>query len=326
MQPLLRALCIAQLIAFASIPLGAAHAQTYPSRPVRVIVPFPAGGPTDVQTRILGQKLSERWGQQVVVDNRPGGNTIIGAELVAKAAPDGYTLLMAIDSTLVMNQYLYKTLPYDPLADFVPVTRVVRGTTIMAVDAKTGPATVKDLIARARANPGKLTFGAGTITTQLAGEMFKQQLGLNIVFVPYKGSAPTVEALLTHDVSFIVDGLAPSVPHLKSGTFRALAITGGHRVPALPEVPTLAEAADLPGFDIATWQGLMAPKGTPPATIAKLHDDFVRVLALPDVDQKLAAVGLAADPSATPAEFATFIRREAQRWSKVIPAAGIHLD
>jgi len=310
----------------AVIGSASAAAQSYPNRPIRIIVPFPAGGPTDVQSRILAEKLSERWGQQVIVDNRAGGNTIIGAVAVAKAVPDGYTLLMAIDSTLVMNQYLYASLPYDPFKDFAPITRVVRGTTVMVTDAATGPATIKALIERARAKPGTLSFGAGTITTQLAGEMFKQQLGLTIITVPFKGSAPSVQALLAHDVTYIVDGLAPSIPHIKNGAFRTLAVTGGHRVAALPGVPTLAEAAGLPGFDIATWQGLIAPTGTPPAVIAKLHDELGRVLALPEVTDKLATFGLTADPSATPAEFATFIRAEADRWAKVIPTAGIHLD
>ena len=310
----------------AVIGSASAAAQSYPNRPIRIIVPFPAGGPTDVQSRILAEKLSERWGQQVIVDNRAGGNTIIGAVAVAKAVPDGYTLLMAIDSTLVMNQYLYASLPYDPFKDFAPITRVVRGTTVMVTDAATGPATIKALIERARAKPGTLSFGAGTITTQLAGEMFKQQLGLTIITVPFRGSAPSVQALLAHDVTYIVDGLAPSIPHIKNGAFRTLAVTGGHRVAALPGVPTLAEAAGLPGFDIATWQGLIAPTGTPPAVIAKLHDELGRVLALPEVTDKFATFGLTADPSATPAEFATFIRAEADRWAKVIPTAGIHLD
>jgi tripartite-type tricarboxylate transporter receptor subunit TctC len=321
----MRLIAMAALVG-AVIGSASAAAQSYPSRPVRIIVPFPAGGPTDVQSRILAENLSERWGQQVIVDNRAGGNTIIGAVAVAKAVPDGYTLLMAIDSTLVMNQYLYATLPYDPFKDFAPITRVVRGTTVMVTDAATGPATIKALVERARAKPGTLSFGAGTITTQLAGEMFKQQLDLNIMTAPFKGSAPSVQALLAHDVTYIVDGLAPSVPHIKSGTFRPLAVTGGHRVAALPGVPTLAEAAGLPGFDISTWQGLMAPAGTPAPVIAKLHDELGRVLALPEVTDKLATFGLTADPSATPAEFATFIRAEADRWAKVIPTAGIHLD
>ncbi|MBV8537122.1 MAG: tripartite tricarboxylate transporter substrate binding protein [Alphaproteobacteria bacterium] len=313
-------------LAAATLINGSAAAQSYPNRPVRIVVPFPAGGPTDVQSRILAEKLSERWKQQVIVDDRPGGNTIIGAVTVAKAVPDGYTLLMAIDSTLVMNQYLYATLPYDPFKDFGPITRVVRGTTVIVTDAASGPATIKDLVERARAKPGTLSFGAGTITTQLAGEMFKQQLGLNIITVPFKGSSPSVQALLAHDVSYIVDGLAPSVPHLKSGTFRALAVTGARHAGALPGVPTLAEAADLPGFDIATWQGLMAPAGTPRQIIAKLHDELGRVLTLPEVTDKLATFGLTADPSKTPEEFAGFIRIEAERWAKVIPTAGIHLD
>lgn len=302
---------------------GPVHAESYPVRPVRIVVPFPAGGPIDFQTRIVGQKLSESWGQQVIVDNRAGGNTIIGAEAVAKAAPDGYTLLMAIDSTLVMNQVLYSKLPYDPLKDFAPVTRAVRGTTIVAVDAASGPKSIRELVERARAHPGTLTFGAGTITTQMAGEMFKKQLGLDIVFVPYKGSAPTVQALLTNEVTFIVDGLAPSVPHINSGTFRVLAVTSGRPAAALPDVPTLAAAAGLPGFDIATWQGLVAPAGTPAAVIDRLHADVGRALNLPDVTAKLASAGLVPDTSTTPAEFAAFIRAEARRWAAAIPDAGI---
>jgi tripartite-type tricarboxylate transporter receptor subunit TctC len=316
------AAAFAALLATA-LPVGSAYAQAYPTKPVRIIVPFPPGGPLDVQTRILGQKLSEAWSQQVVIDNKAGGNTIIGAELAAKAAPDGYTFLMAIDSTLVMNQYLYAKLPYDPLKDFAPISRAVRGTTIIAVDAATGPKTVKELIERAKAAPGKLTFGSGTVTTQLAGEMFKRRLGLDIVFVPYKGSAPSVQALLSHEITFIVDGLAPSVPHIQSGAFRVLAVTGAKPAAALPGVPTLADAANLPGFDVATWQGLVAPAGTPAAIIGKVHGDIARALAMPDVVQKLQAVGLSAEPSASPAEFAAFIRGEADRWAKAIPEAGI---
>jgi tripartite-type tricarboxylate transporter receptor subunit TctC len=302
-----------------------AVAQSYPSKPIRVIVPFPAGGPSDYLARVIGQKMSESWGQQVVVDNRPGGNTIIGAELVAKAQPDGYTLLMAIDSTLVMNQYLYTKLPYDPVKDFAPVTLAALSPIILVVDAANGPKTAKELMQNAKANPGKLTFGAGTITTQLAGELLKSMAGIDIVYVAYKGSAPTVQGLLTHEVSFIMDGVTSSVPHIQSGAFRVLATLGSSKVDAVPDARPLATEADLPGFDVATWLGLVAPAGTPPAIINKLQQEVARISKLPDAKEKLLSVGL--EPTSnTPAEFATYLQGQSQRWSKVIKDIGLHLD
>jgi len=322
MKSLASILALALLIA---IGLGNATAQTYPSKPIRIVVPFPAGGPTDVLSRIIGQKMAENWGQQVLVDNRPGANTIIGAEAVAKAAPDGYTLLMAIDSTLVMNQSLYSKLPYDPIKDFAPVTLTVWSHLILVTDASSGPKSVAELVQMAKANPGKVNFGAGTITTQLAGEMFKKAAGLDMVFVPYKGSPGTVQGLLSGDVKFIVDGVTSSVPHIKSGRFRVLATTGSRPIAALPGLPTLAAGAGLPGFDVVIWQGLVAPVGTPSDIIAKLNQEILRIYALPDVRERIAAAGL--DPvTSTPAEFTAFIRSESERWGKAIKEAGIRLD
>lgn len=312
---------VAALLAFG----GTAVAQSYPTRPMRLIVPFPAGGPSDVLARVLGQKISDDWGQQVVVDNRPGGNTIIGAELVAKAAPDGYTLLMPIDSTMVMNQYLYSKLPYDPFKDFTPITLTARSPVILEVDAKTGPKTVKDLIAQAKANPGKLTFGAGTIATQLAGELIKRDAGIDVVYVGYKGSAPTVEGLLSHEVNFILDGVTSGLPQIKAGSFRALATLGTSRVEALPDLRPLATEANLPGFDVAVWLGLVAPAGTPAAIVNKWQAEVAKIAKMPDVKAKLAAVGLETT-SDTPAQFATFMHGEADRWSKIIKQVGLHLD
>jgi tripartite-type tricarboxylate transporter receptor subunit TctC len=278
-----------------------------------------------VLSRIIGQKMAENWGQQVLVDNRPGANTIIGAEAVAKAAPDGYTLLMAIDSTLVMNQSLYSKLPYDPIKDFAPVTLTVWSHLILVTDASSGPKSVAELVQMAKANPGKVNFGAGTITTQLAGEMFKKAAGLDMVFVPYKGSPGTVQGLLSGDVKFIVDGVTSSVPHIKSGRFRVLATTGSRPIAALPGLPTLAAGAGLPGFDVVIWQGLVAPVGTPSDIIAKLNQEILRIYALPDVRERIAAAGL--DPvTSTPAEFTAFIRSESERWGKAIKEAGIRLD
>jgi tripartite-type tricarboxylate transporter receptor subunit TctC len=319
---------LASILALAflnAIGLGNATAQTYPSKPIRIVVPFPAGGPTDVLSRIIGQKMSDNWGQQVLVDNRPGANTIIGAEAVAKAVPDGYTLLMAIDSTLVMNQSLYSKLPYDPIKDFAPVTLTVWSHLILVTDASTGPKSVAELVQMARANPGKVNFGAGTITTQLAGEMFKKAAGLDATFVPYKGSPGTVQGLLSGDVTFIVDGVTSSVPHIKSGKFRVLATTGSRPIAALPGLPTLAAEAGLPGFDVVIWQGLVAPAGTSSDIIAKLNQEILRIYALADVKERIAAAGL--DPvTSTPAEFTAFIRSESERWSKVIKETGIRLD
>jgi len=313
------------LALLASIGLGKAVAQTYPGKPIRIIVPFPAGGPTDVLSRIVSQKMAESWGQQVLVDNRPGANTIIGAEAVAKAAPDGYTLLMAIDSTLVMNQSLYSKLPYDPIRDFAPITLVCWSHLILVTDANTGPKSVAELLRMARANPGKVNFGAGTITTQLAGEMLKKAAGVDMAFVPYKGSPGTVQGLLSGDVTFIIDGVTSSVPHIKSGKFRVLATAGSRPIAALPGLPTLAAEANLPGFDVVVWQGLVAPAGTPGDIIAKLNREILRIYALPDVQERIAAAGL--DPvTSTPAEFNTFIRSEAERWSKVIKESGVRLD
>ena len=193
-----RLLALAWLCALALFVPAAAHADdAYPTRPIHIVIPFPAGGPSDIAARIIAQRMNEDWGQPVIVDNRPGANTIIGAETVAKAAPDGYTLLMAIDSTLVMNQYLYKTLPYDPLNDFAPITTTVKSMSLLCVPAETGPKSVAELIARGKAEPGKLNYGAGTITVQLAGLLFNKAAGIDVVYVPFKGTAETVQGLLT---------------------------------------------------------------------------------------------------------------------------------
>ena len=302
-----------------------AIAQRYPAKPIHIVVPFPAGGATDVGTRVIGQKMAESWGQPVVVENRPGANTIIGAEAVAKAAPDGYTLLMAIDSTLVMNQSLYNKLPYDPLKDFAPVTRTFSTRPILVVDAATWPKSVQELIQQAKANPGKLNFGAGTITTRLGGELFKSLAGIDIVYVPYKGSAGTVQGLLSGDLRMIVDGVTANLSHIKNGKFRALAGLSSRPIPALPNLPTLAEAAGLPGFDVEVWQGLVAPAGTPLGIVNQLPQEMVGMLNLSEVNEKLTLMGVYPGTS-TPAEFAAFIPAEAERWSKVIKQAGIRIE
>ena len=312
------------LVAAFLIIAGPAYSQAFPSKSVRIIVPFPPGGPTDVATRVIAQKASENWGQPVLVVNMPGGNTFIGAEAVAKAAPDGYTLLMAIDSTLSMNPSLYQKLPYDPIRDFAPVTLTFWSPIILVVGAD-GPKTVKELIAYGKANPGKLNYGAGTITNQLGGELFKGQAGLDMVFVPYKGGPGPVQGLLTGEIQVLIGAVTSSVPHIKSGKFRVLASLGTRPVPGLPDIPTLADAAGLPGYDVAIWSGLVAPAATRADIIQRLQQEMVRVLSQQDVKDRLFAVGL--DPATnTPEEFGAFIKSEAARWSKVIKQTAMKVE
>ncbi len=314
------------IVALSLIGLASpAFAQSYPSKPIRVIVPFPAGGPSDVGMRLIAQKMTESMGQQVLVDNRPGANTIIGAEAVAKAAPDGYTLLCAIDSTLTMNQFMYAKLPYDPIKDFAPVTSILWSPVIVVVDAATGPKSVKDLLQEARANPGKLNFGSGTVATRLIGEQIKSRAAIDIVYVPYKGSPETVKGLLSNDVRFIIDGVTSSVPHIKSGKFRAIANLGARPISALPGLPFFATEAEMPGFEAGVWLGVVATGGTPPAIVDRLNQEIRRALAMPDVIEKLAGSGLEPMVS-TPAEFAAFIKKEAERAEPAIRKAGIRLD
>jgi tripartite-type tricarboxylate transporter receptor subunit TctC len=299
--------------------------QTYPNRAIHIVIPFPAGGPADIAARLIGQKMSEEWGVPVVVDNRPGANTIIGAQVVARAAPDGYTLLMVIDSTLTMNQYLYRTLPYDPLNDFAPITTTVKSMSLLAVPSATGPRTVQELMVRAKASPGKLNYGSGTITSQLMGVLFHKAAGLDIVHVPFKGTAETVQGLLTGTVDLIYAATVVVGPMIESGQIRALAKLDSRRTP-YPELPTLAAAADLRDFDdVSIWLGLVAPKGTPKIVVDKINREVGRILADPGVRQKFDQSGNFA-VSSTPEEFEAFIRREADRWSKVLADVDIKYD
>jgi tripartite-type tricarboxylate transporter receptor subunit TctC len=300
-------------------------AAAFPSRAIHMVIPFPAGGPSDIAARVIGQRMSADWGQPVVIENRPGANTIVGAVAVARAAPDGYTLLMAIDSTLTMNQYLYPALPYDPLNDFVAITPTVKSMGLLAVPAATGPKTVPELIARAKAAPGKLNYGAGTITAQLMGVLFHQAAGLDIVHVPFKGTNETVQGLLTGSVDLVYAATVVVGPLIESGQIRALAKLDSRPTP-YPEVPTLAAAAGLRDFDdLSVWLGLVAPKGTPKPIIDKINREVVRILADPEVRRTFDQTGNFAVTS-TPEEFATFIRKEADRWSKVLKDANIKYE
>jgi tripartite-type tricarboxylate transporter receptor subunit TctC len=301
-------------------------AQSYPNRTTRIVVPLPAGGPTDINIRLIAQKMSERWGQPVVVENRPGGNTGIGAQAVAKAAPDGYTLLAAQDTTLVMNPATGVSMAYDPFKDFAPITLTNKNTSLIAVRAADGPRTIKDLIARAKANPGKLNFGAGIITARLAGYQFAKLAGIDAVLIPYKGSADVVQGLLGGSVDFIVDGLAASLPLIDSGQLRALAKLNNRPVTRLPDLRPLADEAGLPQLgEMSTWVGLLAPAGTPSDIIEKIQREVVRIYADPEVLDKLDKAGIT-PVTTTPVEFDEFFRAEAVRWSRVFKDSGIKLD
>ena len=305
-------------------PAANGDAATYPNRAIKIVVPFPAGGPSDVLARLIGQKMSEDWGQPVVVENRPGANTVIGAQIVAKAAPDGYTLLMAIDSTLTMNQYLYRTPPYDPFNDFTPITLVAKTMQLLLVNAASDVKTVSDLIAKAKASPGKLNYGAGTIATRLTGHLFNKAAGVQTVLVPYNGSAEVTQGLLTKSVDFTFDGPSAAASLIQGGQFRVLAKFDDRPFPPAPTVPMVQ--ASVPSLDqITVWLGLVAPKGTPAPIVAKLQQEIAKTLADPTIKARADAAGLYPATS-TPAEFADFIRKEAERWKTVVAETGMKYD
>ena len=320
-----------RLIALAllsGLAMGSAAAQeradAFPTRAIKIVVPFPAGGPSDVFARMIGQKMSEDWGQPVVIENRPGANTVLGAQQVAKATPDGYTLLMAIDSTLTMNQYLYSTPPYDPFNDFAPITLTAKTMQLLIVNAASDVKTVKDLISQAKAQPGKLNYGAGTITTKLTGYLFNKAAGIETVLVPYNGSAEVAQGLLTKSVDFSFDGPSASLSLIQGGQFRVLAKFDPRPFPPVPDLPVVT--TEMPNMDeITVWLGLVAPKGTPAAVIDKIQAEVAKALADPAVKAKADASGLFPATS-TPAEFAAFIRKEAQRWSSVVKETGMKYD
>jgi tripartite-type tricarboxylate transporter receptor subunit TctC len=310
---------------------GSAAAQTadpagYPNRPVRVVVPFPAGGPTDILARVVGQRLSEVWGQPVVIENQPGANTAIAAARVARMPADGYTLFAVMDVTMVLNPITTKNLGYDPLKDFAPITLASKNTSLLSVRAEDGPHSVKELIARAKANPGKLNYGAGIITTRLAGYLFNREAGLDVQYIPFQGSPPTVNGLLTGAVDYIVDGAATSLPLINAGKLRALAKLNGRPLPALPDVKPLSVEAGIPALDdISTWIGLVAPAGTPRVIIDKVQREIAAIYADPVITEKLEKAGIS-QASSTPEELDAFVRKELDRWGKVFKDSGIQLN
>jgi tripartite-type tricarboxylate transporter receptor subunit TctC len=296
----------------------------YPSRPIRIIVPFPPGGGTDILARTVGAKLTESWKLAVVVDNRPGGNTIIGAQLAANSSHDGYTLFVAIDSTLAMNPSLYAKLPYDPVKDFAPITLATSMPMVLAVHPRAEANSVKELIALAKAKPGQMSYAHGALPAQVAGELFKSMARVDMVAVPYKGSSPAITDVVGGSVPVIFDALGPSMSFIKGGKLKALAVTSGRRSAALPDVPTLAESA-VPGYDLVTWTGFLAPAGTSKEIVAKLNGELVRILNLPDTKEKLAAIGVEVIGS-TPEQFARVIKDDSAKFDRIIKSAGIRVE
>ena len=312
------------LASLAALPLGA-QAQDYPVRPIRLVVPFPPGGPTDVLARIVATRLGERLGQPVVVDNKPGASGMIGADMVAKAAPDGYTLL-ANASIHVINPSLYAKTAYDAIADFAPVSNLADVPLVLAVHPKLDTRSVKDLVALGKSSKTSLAFAsAGNATSQhLSGEAFKLAAGIDLLHVPYKGSAPALTDLIGGQVQLMFDSLPSAMPHLKAGSLRPLAVTTPKRSAALPDVPTIAESG-YPGFAISTWYGVWAPAATPPAVVQRLSREIAAIVRLPEVRAQFA--GLGAEPVGnTPDEFAAFTKAELTKWAGIVKRSGAKID
>jgi tripartite-type tricarboxylate transporter receptor subunit TctC len=294
----------------------------YPTRPVQIIVPFTPGTGMDILARMVGQKLSERWGQPVIVDNRPGASGNIGTDLVVKAAPDGYTLLITAN-TLVMTVSLYRNVPYDPIKDLAPVEKMAVGTMAITLNPSVPAHTLKEFVAYAKANPGKLAYGSPGVGTpqHLATELLKSEAGIDMLHVPYKGSARAITGLLSGDVAMMSNALHAVLPQVEAGKLNAIAVGGPKRSRVAPDIPTFAESG-YPDFDVDFWYGLLAPAATPKEIIAKLNQDITQVLNAPEMREKLSDQGL--EPvTGTPEQFAELIRTDLARWAKVIKTAGI---
>jgi len=324
-QTLQRALALAACLVVAAFGPPTA-AQTFPAKPVKLVVPFPPGGPLDAVGRAIADKLTQSWGQPVVVDNKPGAGGNIGADLVAKSPPDGYTVVMGALSTHAVNPSLFATMPYDAVKDFAPITLVAITPNVLVVNPSLPVNSVKELIAYAKANPGKLSFGSGSNGSagHLAGELFKADTGADMVHVPFKGGAPAMQALLAGDTQLMFDNLANSMPQVKAGKLKALAVTTSQRSKLVPDLPTMAEAG-VPGFDISTWFGLLAPAGTPPSIVAKWNADVTRILESPEMRERLTAQGAEAAPT-TAQQFAAFIATELAKYARIVKASGAKVD
>lgn len=304
----------------AAIAQGA-DAARYPTRAVRIVVPFGPGGPADIVARAAAQKMTEGLGQQVVIENRGGANGVVGTDAVAKSAPDGYTLVMGTTGTHGINASLFQKIPYDTVNDFAPIARLGISNYVLVVHPSLPVRTVKELLQLAKARPGQITWASGGGVTQLAAELFKRTAGIDVVVVPYKGNAPAVTATMSGEVSLIFGGIAQSARLVEAGRLRAIAVSGMRRSPALPGVPTVAESG-LPTFEAGSWYGLLAPAATPRAVVERLNREVLRVLKLPDIRGRLMAEAFEV-PLDTPEQFAAHIRADVPKWAKVVKEAGI---
>jgi tripartite-type tricarboxylate transporter receptor subunit TctC len=308
-----------------ALALCAAQAQPYPAKPVRLIVPWPAGGTTDILGRVIGQKLNEMWGQAVVIENRGGAAGNIGTELVVKAPADGYTLLFGNMGTHATNQFMYSGMTFDPVADLAPISLIANVGTVLVVHPNLPVQNVKELVALAKKRPGQLDFASGGVGSfnQLCAELLKMETGINIVHVPYKGGAPAVADLLGGHVAMLFTGAPVTMSHIKAGKLKILAVTDSKRIGALPNVPTVGES--LPGYEFNNWYGFLAPLKLPRPLMDRVNADLARVLALPDVKERFTGLGADITPS-TPERFGAVMKADADKWGKVVKAAGIKAD
>ncbi|WP_026433095.1 tripartite tricarboxylate transporter substrate binding protein [Paracidovorax oryzae] len=316
---------LAAAAACALLP-GLAAAQAFPSKPITIVVPFAAGGTTDILARIIAQGMGAELGQSVVVDNRAGAGGNIGGQVAARAPADGYTLFMGTVGTHAINAALYKKMPFDPIKDFAPLTRVANVPNLLVANPAQPFKTVQELIAYAKANPGKINFGSSGSgsSIHLSGELFKSMAKVDMQHVPYKGSAPAVTDLLGNQIAIMFDNMPSAIQHVRSGKLRAIAVTTARRSPELPDVPTIAEAG-VPGYEATSWFGMFAPAATPAPVVAQLNATIVKVLAQPDIRKKLAEQGAEA-AGETPAQFADFIQKESVKWGKVVKESGASVD
>ena len=316
-------LIVAVLFAAWLVPL---QAQGYPARPIRIIVPVATGGIADYYARVIGSKLHETWGQPVLVENRAGGGGNIGSDIVAKAPPDGYTMVMGFIGSHAVNPFLIRNMPYDPQRDFVPVAMVIEAEGLLAVHPSVPVNSVAELLALARAQPGKLSYASGGIGTSshLAGELFKSMTGADIVHIPYKGNAPAIADLIGGQTQLTFATMPTVLPHVRAGKLRGLAVIGATRSAALPQLPTIAESG-VPGFSVNNWIGLFAPAGTPNEIVRKVNAEVMRIMRLPEVARRMDVEGERFTPN-TPEEFAAFIRSEVVKWGKAVKDAGLKAE
>jgi tripartite-type tricarboxylate transporter receptor subunit TctC len=321
-----RVRAIAQVVVFAfAAAVASAAAQSYPAKPIKIVVPYPPGGFNDTLGRTLAAKFTDAWGQPSFVENKPGGNTLIGSDFVAKAAPDGYTLLV-VAFPFAVTPSLIKAMPYDTLRDFAPVILAAQSPNLLVVNPQLPVKSVGELIALAKAQPGKLSYastGNGS-SNHISMELFKSMAGVDILHIPYKGSAPAVTDLLGGQVGVMFDNVPNVLPHVKAGRLRGLATTGTKRAALAPDIPTVAEAG-VPGYEVTVWFGLVAPAGTPRETVQKLNAEVVKILAMPDVRERFLAQGV--EPvGSTPEQFGEHIRGQMAKWSKVVQDAGVKAE